>query len=180
MKNAKTGVAMMAAIALSAFMSACSGNKNNNHENGNVESMTMEKGSGGMMKESDATHSELPPLMASYMEIKDALASDNPEAAQKVAASMVGLPEMSGSMKDNLKGIAGSEDLAVQRKHFGALSTQMYQMAREKGMGKTLYWTHCPMAMNGEGASWLSMNEQISNPYLGQKMPKCGSVLETL
>jgi hypothetical protein len=47
-------------------------------------------------------------------------------------------------------------------------------------MSETMYWNHCPMAMGGDGANWLSINEKISNPYMGQKMPGCGSVQETL
>jgi hypothetical protein len=56
----------------------------------------------------------------------------------------------------------------------------MYNMAKSGDMSETMYWNHCPMAMGGDGANWLSINEKISNPYMGQKMPGCGSVQETL
>ena len=39
-----------------------------------------------------------------------------------------------------------------------------------------VYLEYCPMAK----ASWLSSEKEISNPYLGNKMLKCGSVKETI
>jgi hypothetical protein len=36
------------------------------------------------------------------------------------------------------------------------------------------------MAMEGKGANWLSLSENISNPYMGETMPGCGLVKETL
>lgn len=170
---------MIAAIALSAFMTACSGNKNDN-QNGMMENMSEEDGMGDMMNEGDnAMQSDMSPMMTSYMEIKDALVSDNPENASKAAKEMMEMSEM-GDMQSSLKGIADSKDLKEQRKSFSELSKQMYNMDKSGNMGKTMYWNHCPMAMGGDGANWLSMNEKISNPYMGQKMPGCGSVQETL
>lgn len=170
---------MIAAIALSAFMTACDGNNNDNHD-GMMENMSGEDGMGDMMNEGDnAMQSDMSPTMTSYMEIKDALVSDNPENASKAAKEMMEMSEM-GDMQSSLKGIADSQDLKEQRKSFSELSKQMYNMAKSGDMGKTMYWNHCPMAMGGDGANWLSMNEKISNPYMGQKMPGCGSVQETL
>ena len=56
----------------------------------------------------------------------------------------------------------------------------MYQMAKNGNLDVPIYWNNCPMALNGQGANWLSMNEKIRNPYMGQKMPGCGSVQETI
>jgi hypothetical protein len=35
------------------------------------------------------------------------------------------------------------------------------------------------MAFDGNGASWLSANVEIFNPYFGNTMPGCGETLET-
>jgi hypothetical protein len=32
------------------------------------------------------------------------------------------------------------------------------------------------MALDNEGADWLALEEQIRNPYFGDKMMKCGLV----
>jgi hypothetical protein len=36
------------------------------------------------------------------------------------------------------------------------------------------------MAKNGEGANWISSTKEIVNPYMGQQMPHCGSIKETI
>jgi hypothetical protein len=36
------------------------------------------------------------------------------------------------------------------------------------------------MAMNNEGAYWLSTSEKIRNPYFGDQMLTCGSVKDEL
>ena len=46
--------------------------------------------------------------------------------------------------------------------------------------GQTLYKDFCPMASDGKGAIWISEVKEIKNPYLGSKMPECGSVKETI
>ncbi|MBI0398055.1 DUF3347 domain-containing protein [Cyclobacterium marinum] len=168
---------LIAAIALSAFMTACGGNNRDDM----MENMSEEDGMGDMMNEGDgnAMQSAMSPIMTSYLEIKDALVSDNQEKASNAAKSMMEMSEME-DMQSSLKGIADSQDLKEQRKFFSELSGQMYNMAQSGDMSETMYWNHCPMAMGGDGANWLSMSEKISNPYMGQKMPGCGSVQETL
>ncbi|WP_420601742.1 hypothetical protein [Flagellimonas sp.] len=47
-------------------------------------------------------------------------------------------------------------------------------------LGNTFYVQQCPMANNNKGAVWLSTENEIRNPYYGDAMLKCGSVLEVL
>ncbi len=44
--------------------------------------------------------------------------------------------------------------------------------------GATVYWQECPMAF-GEGirGTWLSADEKVVNPYLGNKDPKYGATM---
>jgi hypothetical protein len=44
------------------------------------------------------------------------------------------------------------------------------------GTEMKIYEQFCPMYKNNEGGVWLSMNEEIRNPYFGDKMLKCGKV----
>jgi hypothetical protein len=61
------------------------------------------------------------------------------------------------------------------------LSKQLYTIFKEIDLkGKIIYWDYCPMALEGKGANWLSLNEKILNPYMGQMMPSCGSIKEIL
>ncbi len=44
----------------------------------------------------------------------------------------------------------------------------------------THYRTFCPMAFGDRGAFWMSREIEISNPYLGSAMPRCGEVKSEL
>ncbi|WP_395416918.1 DUF3347 domain-containing protein [Marinoscillum luteum] len=170
---------MIVAIALSVLTTAC-GSNNGENQKGMMENMS-EEDMGDMMEGDNAENmqSDMSPMTASYMDITNALVSDNPEKAGMASSEMMDMVEME-DMKNALKAISGSNDLKKQRMAFSELSKQMYNMAQSGDISETMYWNHCPMAMNGDGANWLSMNEKISNPYMGQKMPGCGSVQETL
>ena len=39
-----------------------------------------------------------------------------------------------------------------------------------------LYVQYCPMANDDKGATWVSMEEEIINPYFGDMMLHCGNV----
>ena len=56
----------------------------------------------------------------------------------------------------------------------------MYDMVKAFGGGQLLYQDFCPMYNNQKGAAWLSETKEIKNPYLGKKMPTCGSVKEEI
>ena len=49
-----------------------------------------------------------------------------------------------------------------------------------KDYQNTIYIQHCPMADNNKGADWLSLNKAIKNPYFGDKMLHCGSVIKVV
>ena len=49
-----------------------------------------------------------------------------------------------------------------------------------QGFPSTIYIQKCPMANNNKGAIWLSTDEEIRNPYYGDAMLTCGSVIDTL
>ena len=68
-------------------------------------------------------------------------------------------------------------DIEAQRRQFSFLSNALINAIQAFGVeGTTLYIQYCPMAFNNEGADWVSDEEQILNPYFGDKMLKCGTV----
>lgn len=126
---------------------------------------------------------DLDSILTGYMNIENALADDNSESVRKAATKWLnGATAVNETyMKKTLEQLSKASDLAEQRTHFATLSKQLYTIFKETDLeGKTLYWNHCPMAMDGKGANWLSVTEKINNPYMGQMMPNCGSVKETL
>ncbi len=68
-----------------------------------------------------------------------------------------------------------------QRLAFGPLSGAMYGLIKNAGLKNAhIYHEYCPMAYNEKGASWLSDDAEIKNPYFGKKMIECGEVTDSL
>ena len=80
------------------------------------------------------------------------------------------------AIKEHADAIVKSADVDAERLHFSELSSHTYELVKAFGAGKKIYYDHCPMAFNGKGANWLSEASAIQNPYMGTKMPECGSV----
>ena len=61
------------------------------------------------------------------------------------------------------------------------LSNAMIAMAKSfDPMAEIIYIQHCPMADNNKGADWLSLSNEIRNPYFGAGMLTCGEVKEEI
>jgi len=147
----------------------------------------------------DASFQEqLSSVFSSYVKLKDAFVSSD---AGKVKAgatetyealSKVDMKLLSGAphndwrnylspLQSSLKEIKASEDIESQRKNFSTLSEHLYKSIKAFGLsGKEAFYGFCPMALNNEGAYWLSDQEKIRNPYFGNKMLTCGEVKEKL
>lgn len=72
------------------------------------------------------------------------------------------------------------DDVEAQREQFGYLSQALINALTAFGVDGTYYVQHCPMAFDNTGANWLSNEEQILNPYFGDRMLKCGMVTDEL
>ena len=84
-------------------------------------------------------------------------------------------------LKKHLENIGKSGDIAKQRENFSAFNDVFYKSIKKFGIsGVKAFYQFCPMALNNKGAYWLSDSKQIRNPYLGEKMMKCGTTKETL
>lgn len=84
-------------------------------------------------------------------------------------------------LASQLKEIGSKSDLEGQREVFVSLSQNMIQIGQQiSGLDGKLYVQHCPMANNDKGANWLSLEEEIRNPYYGDAMLTCGSVVGTI
>ncbi len=131
-----------------------------------------------------------------YLHIKNALANDNSsEAADGAKAMEATIKKLDKSLftaeqkttydkdeeelKEHAEHIAKNGDkLEHQRTHFSMMSEVMYDLVKAYGSGRILYHDHCPMYNNNTGAIWLSETKEIRNPYYGDKMMTCGSVME--
>jgi hypothetical protein len=132
-------------------------------------------------------------VIASYLELKNALTNDDGDSAAVAAEKLfAALNEMSG---DNLPSqhetwtkyhqklsretmqIKNAGNIDAQREQFKKVSANMYAVLKSlQGNNTELFYDYCPMAKG----YWISETSAIVNPYLGQSMPTCGSITDTL
>jgi len=121
-----------------------------------------------MRHEAHARH-----MLEGYAAVSRALYKDDLAAAKKNAAGMVKHDKDSKTAKP-AQAIANSETLEEARRHFKQLSDIAIPIAKRE---KTMHVAYCPMAMKGKGAAWLQKSDgEIRNPYMGAKMPHCGTI----
>jgi hypothetical protein len=135
-------------------------------------------------------------IVSHYLHVKNALANDNEGEATNGAKAMekaisgVDKSYLTSDQKKVYDGIEedlkehaehiGKSKIDHQRGHFSMMSEDIYNLVKAFGGGQTLYHDHCAMANDNKGAMWLSETVDIKNPYMGSKMPKCGTVEEVI
>jgi hypothetical protein len=207
MKTKSILFSLLFAATAFAFLTNCSGNKKEDATESHEGHDEKEHASGSTAAEEasepqfqvDARFQEqLADVFTSYIELKDAFVASDASKAKgeatetKNALAKVDMKLLSGAahndwmnylapIETSLKEIESSTDIEAQRKSFSTLSDNMYKSVKAYGLGgKQAFYEFCPMAFNNEGAYWLSEQEQIKNPYFGDKMLTCGSVKEKL
>ena len=86
-----------------------------------------------------------------------------------------------GQIKKHANSGIKSTDLETIRTSFFGLSKVLLQLENEFGHSSSgsHYEAYCPMAFGNKGASWLQKEKQISNPYFGARMLRCGEIRST-
>jgi len=80
-----------------------------------------------------------------------------------------------------LEAISKNQDLKNQRAHFVILNKNLVALASNlESLDGAIYVQQCPMADNNKGAVWLSTEQEIRNPYFGDAMLACGSVIDSV
>jgi len=76
--------------------------------------------------------------------------------------------------------LINTSDIEEQRLYFEPISEAMIQVVESfHPVGYTIYHQSCPMVRGGS-ADWLSREEQIANPYHGDRMLRCGETIRQL
>lgn len=201
---------LVLSAAVFTFFANCSGNKKEDDHAGHEDHAakdTTEHASGStaaseaaepQFKVDASFQNQLASVFTSYVELKDAfVATDANKVKEEAkgtdeALAKVDMKLLTGAahndwmnylspIQNSLKEIQASTDIEAQRKAFSNLSDNLYKSVKAFGLGgKEAFYEFCPMAFNNEGAYWLSDQEQIKNPYFGDKMLTCGSVKEKL
>ncbi|KAA2218702.1 efflux RND transporter periplasmic adaptor subunit [Maribacter flavus] len=132
--------------------------------------------------------------LPSYLELKDALVASNAEKVSDFAKvssekmKVISQKDLDKMLKTHLSksiemldAIASNSNLENQRSHFVILNENLVAIAMNlESIDNPLYVQKCPMANNNKGAVWLSTEEEIRNPYYGDAMLTCGSVIDSL
>jgi hypothetical protein len=136
-------------------------------------------------------------VLGHYMHMKNALVESDMVEAKKGAAILIETirqfddswfpakqkieyDKHKTAVKEQAQEIVSATALETQRGHFAGLSAHVYELLKTFSTGKKLYHNHCEMALDNNGAIWLSETNEIKNPYMGSKMLSCGSVEEIL
>jgi membrane fusion protein, copper/silver efflux system len=137
-------------------------------------------------------------LTKAYFEVKNSLIDSDFPKAQTSAKQMqqqlskVDMKLLSGKAHDtwmpkhnelssHLSAFVKAKDLEGQRMHFEPVSNAIIDMAETFGLTiDKVYKAYCPMALDDEGAHWLSEFEAIKNPYFGDAMLRCGEVKDVI
>ena len=140
---------------------------------------------------------QLTSLLESYIALTDNLVQSNDKKATESAKQILTkLKDVDMSLlrheghkfwmkkmkiiKEAAKSMSKSQNIDKQRKEFIALSEAMISSAKAFGTQKVFYLVHCPMADDGKGANWLSVKNEVLNPYFGDVMLNCGEVVEKI
>lgn len=131
-----------------------------------------------------------------YYEIEQALAADDIKAASKKAVAFkeslaainsTSLPEATQAgwkkqfavLQGAADNLIDAQELSGQRPAFLKISETLIEAVKQYGpLDAPAYRYHCPMALSS-GGDWLSPVKEVANPYFGQQMPTCGTLVES-
>lgn len=88
--------------------------------------------------------------------------------------------EVEKQLKSTLLALDKTTKIKQQRAHFINLSTAMTKAIRLFGINQKVFQQFCPMANDDKGASWLSFESEIKNPYFGKVMLNCGNIVSEI
>ena len=137
-------------------------------------------------------------FFGSYLKLEKALVKGDTVAANSAVREMkyvLGLiPEPTSDDKateawinhkdgyqQNMAEFLHVQGLEEKRSYFSHISEILYCTFKSFDMEVgDIHVAYCPMAFDNKGAYWLTDNHEINNPYFGDKMLKCGSIVENI
>lgn len=108
-------------------------------------------------------------FLRQYASVHAALVQDDLAAARQAAAAIKDPAYAADAAK-----VAGAADLPGARRAFQALSREAVDVARGHAGYHVAF---CPMVPDHAGY-WIQTSTQIANPYMGGRMPGCGSIVD--
>jgi hypothetical protein len=121
-------------------------------------------------------------IVASYLEIQAALASDKVDGVKLAADAIANEAARMGASGEEIQkaatAIGSAADVNAARTAFGPLSDAVIAAAKADDWKDVpgLKLGYCPMVKK----SWIQKDGKVSNPYYGSTMLTCGELKDTL
>jgi len=150
-----------------------------------------------MVQSTPEFNEQMANVLDRYFDLKDALVESDAEKATSTAEELLRMVDIvdPNSLNEGSATLWSSyhevitqrsreliplEDVDQQRYRFEYISEVMIEMVEMfQPVGYEIYHQSCPMVRDGS-ADWLSREEQIANPYHGDRMMRCGEVIRRL
>lgn len=191
-------------MVIAGFLAACGGNDKK------AEEVKTEEMKPLVSRNTDVFNQSFEKMLASYENLKNGLVEYDTVAVNAAAlqlataADSLALNEIKGdstgavketaatysqTISTSSKTLASEKELEKKKRQFQSISDAMYDLVRTVKYDKQkIYHQSCPMAFNDEEqAYWISISDEVINPYLGKKHPKykdgmlhCGEVADSL
>ena len=165
----KTTVLMLAITSLVSCKNETKNDNNNSHSATEIPKTV------GLTFDNDKAEKQF----QHYIHLKTALVNSDFNEAQSGAKMLMENTD-DADLQDMLSKISETNDIEIQRTVFSDVTEKMTDVVAASLSSGEVYKQFCPMAFNDKGGYWLSKEEEIRNPYFGNKMLKCGKVTETL
>lgn len=122
-------------------------------------------------------------LVQQYLGVQKALVADDLLATQASARGLYRAlgtaPELFKTLEPASHDLLKATDLETARTRFAGVSGSLIDLIDRSPVSEGaagLFVAHCPMAMGGQGASWIQSDREIRNPYYGARMLRCGGI----
>lgn len=184
-KNMKVIIGLTAAVMLLAACNTTSENKNEHQDQHGVQQEVQQKNvAQPSHNEVNLKDDQLNLVYQQYLLLSKALVNSDMAGAKEAGMAVeLGAKAISngGKLASLAAKITAAANIEAQRILFSDLSNEMLAKVKAVGLQSgEVYVEYCPMALNDKGASWLSNQKEIKNPYYGESMLECGEVKETL
>lgn len=118
-------------------------------------------------------------IFIGYQKLQNALVNtDATKAAIEAKGLLAALQNIDAPIEEIevITSVVESNEVEEQRASFVKVTAIVEGYLSDALDSGTLYKVYCPMAFKNTGASWLSSEKVVQNPYFGDKMYRCGRV----
>jgi uncharacterized protein (DUF305 family) len=182
MKNMKRNATLTIATITLITLASCGETKNKQDAKTNTpKEIETKKENTAEIADASFSDGMTGKVFHNYQQIRMALVNSDAGEVQTAAGNLAeSFSEEREEMKSMAMAMAEADDIEKQREFFSQFTEKVEPMFKESISEGAIYKQFCPMAFDGKGGYWISNVDEIRNPYYGEKMLKCGKVVEKI